>query len=69
MRLTDCIDNALCVLFYLSVRPSGLSTIREMADAYGISGDPLTKVVQQPGDPGPVETVRGRRGALRLFRS
>ena len=66
MRLTDYTDYALRVLLYLSVRPSGLSTIQEIADAYGISRNHLMKIVQQLGDLGWVETVRGRRGGLRL---
>ncbi|KND56612.1 Nitrite-sensitive transcriptional repressor NsrR [Candidatus Paraburkholderia kirkii] len=54
------------VLLYLSVRPSGLSTIQEISDAYGISKNHLMKVVQQLGELGWVETVRGRNGGLRL---
>jgi Rrf2 family transcriptional regulator, nitric oxide-sensitive transcriptional repressor len=66
MRLTDYTDYALRVLLYLSVRPSGLSTIQEISDAYGISKNHLMKVVQQLGELGWVETVRGRNGGLRL---
>ncbi|VXC09164.1 hypothetical protein BURKHO8Y_190027 [Burkholderia sp. 8Y] len=66
MRLTDYTDYALRVLLYLSVRPARLSTIREISDAYGISKNHLMKIVQQLGERGWVETVRGRRGGLRL---
>ncbi|SAL79196.1 Rrf2 family transcriptional regulator [Caballeronia arvi] len=66
MRLTDYTDYALRVLLYLSVRPSGLSTIQEISDAYGISKNHLMKIVQQLGELGWVETVRGRNGGLRL---
>ncbi|WP_248319963.1 MULTISPECIES: Rrf2 family transcriptional regulator [unclassified Caballeronia] len=66
MRLTDYTDYALRVLLYLSVRPARLSTIREISDAYGISKNHLMKIVQQLGDLGWVETVRGRHGGLRL---
>ncbi|WP_244815865.1 Rrf2 family transcriptional regulator [Caballeronia sp. Lep1P3] len=66
MRLTDYTDYALRVLLYLSVRPAGLSTIQEISDAYGISKNHLMKIVQQLGELGWVETVRGRRGGLRL---
>jgi Rrf2 family transcriptional regulator, nitric oxide-sensitive transcriptional repressor len=66
MRLTDYTDYSLRVLLYLSVRPSGLSTIQEISDAYGISKNHLMKVVQQLGELGWVETVRGRNGGLRL---
>ena len=66
MRLTDYTDYALRVLLYLSVRPSGLSTIQEISDAYGISKNHLMKIVQQLGELGWVETVRGRNGGLRI---
>ncbi|SAK87047.1 Rrf2 family transcriptional regulator [Caballeronia ptereochthonis] len=66
MRLTDYTDYALRVLLYLSVRSSGLSTIQEISDAYGISKNHLMKIVQQLGELGWVETVRGRNGGLRL---
>ncbi|CCD40356.1 Nitrite-sensitive transcriptional repressor NsrR [Candidatus Paraburkholderia kirkii UZHbot1] len=66
MRLTDYTDYALRVLLYLSVRPAGLSTIQEISDAYGISKNHLMKIVQQLGQLGWVETVRGRNGGLRL---
>jgi Rrf2 family transcriptional regulator, nitric oxide-sensitive transcriptional repressor len=65
MRLTDYTDYSLRVLIYLSVRPSGLSTIQEISDAYGISKNHLMKIVQQLGELGWVETVRGRNGGLR----
>jgi Rrf2 family nitric oxide-sensitive transcriptional repressor len=66
MRLTDYTDYALRVLLYLSVRPAGLSTIQEISDAYGVSKNHLMKIVQQLGELGWVETVRGRNGGLRL---
>ncbi|CAL8473825.1 HTH-type transcriptional regulator NsrR [Caballeronia sp. S22] len=66
MRLTDYTDYSLRVLLYLSVRPSGLSTIQEISDAYGISKNHLMKIVQQLGELGWVETVRGRNGGLRI---
>jgi Rrf2 family transcriptional regulator, nitric oxide-sensitive transcriptional repressor len=66
MRLTDYTDYSLRVLLYLSVRPAGLSTIQEISDAYGISKNHLMKIVQQLGELGWVETVRGRNGGLRL---
>jgi Rrf2 family nitric oxide-sensitive transcriptional repressor len=66
MRLTDYTDYALRVVLYLAVRGEGLSTIQDIADAYGISKNHLMKVVQQLGELGWVETVRGRNGGLRL---
>jgi Rrf2 family nitric oxide-sensitive transcriptional repressor len=66
MRLTDYTDYALRVLLYLAVRGDGLSTIQDVSQAYGISKNHLMKVVQQLGERGWVETVRGRNGGLRL---
>ncbi|WGS48281.1 Rrf2 family transcriptional regulator [Paraburkholderia sp. D15] len=66
MRLTDYTDYSLRVLLYLAVRGEGLSTIQDISDAYGISKNHLMKVVQQLGELGWVETVRGRNGGLRL---
>ena len=66
MRLTDYTDYSLRVLLYLAVRGKGLSTIQDISDAYGISKNHLMKVVQQLGELGWVETVRGRNGGLRL---
>ncbi|BAN23375.1 Rrf2 family transcriptional regulator [Caballeronia insecticola] len=66
MRLTDYTDYSLRILLYLSVRPSGLSTIQDISDAYGISKNHLMKIVQQLGELGWVDTVRGRNGGLRL---
>jgi Rrf2 family nitric oxide-sensitive transcriptional repressor len=66
MRLTDYTDYALRVMLFLSVHRDGLSTIQDISDAYGISKNHLMKVVQQLGELGWVDTVRGRHGGLRL---
>lgn len=66
MRLTDYTDYALRVMLYLAVRRDGLSTIQDISDAYGISKNHLMKVVQQLGERGWIDTIRGRHGGLRL---
>ena len=66
MRLTLHTDYALRVLMFLGLRPGGLSSIREIAQAYGISENHLVKVVHRLGQSGLVETVRGRGGGMRL---
>lgn len=54
---------------YVAAHPDRLTTIREMAAAYGISQNHLMKVVFELGRHGVLETVRGRRGGIRLARS
>jgi Rrf2 family nitric oxide-sensitive transcriptional repressor len=70
MRLTVYTDYTLRVLMYLALRyPSGeLATIEQIATAYGISRNHLTKIVHQMGLHGLIATVRGRAGGMRLAR-
>lgn len=68
MRLTVYSDYSLRLLMYLALRPERLSTIKEIAEAYGISSNHLMKVVHQLGLAGYVETTRGRKGGMRLGR-
>ena len=68
MRLTVYTDYSLRLLIYAALKPDGLVNISEVADAYGISRNHLTKVVHQLGIAGFLETVRGKGGGLRLSR-
>lgn len=68
MRLTVYSDYSLRLLMYLAVRPERLSTIQEVAKAYGISVNHLMKVAHELGQADYIETVRGRGGGLRLKR-
>ena len=68
MRLTVYSDYALRMLIYLAIKTDGLATVGEIAEAYGISKNHLTKVAHELGIRGYVETVRGRGGGLRLGR-
>jgi Rrf2 family nitric oxide-sensitive transcriptional repressor len=69
MRLTAFSDYTLRTLMYLALRPEALCTIDEIAAAYGISANHLTKVVHQAAQAGEVKTVRGQHGGLRLARA
>ncbi len=69
MQLTQFSDFALRTLIYLSLRRDRLSTIEEVAGAFGVSESHLTKVVHRLGKLGVAETQRGRHGGLRLARA
>ena len=66
MRLTQYTDYALRVLVFLGSRNEGLSSIAEIARAYDISQNHLMKVVQHLGHLGYIQTLRGRKGGIRL---
>jgi Rrf2 family nitric oxide-sensitive transcriptional repressor len=71
MRLTQHTDYAIRVLMYAASRwtregDAALSSIREIAEAYGVSENHLMKVVNRLANEGLLETVRGRNGGLRL---
>lgn len=66
MRLTFYSDYSLRLLMYAALKPGALITIQEVAEAYGISKNHLTKVAFDLGRAGLVESVRGRGGGIRL---
>ena len=73
MRLTTFSDYTLRTMIYLALQgrsggPAALCTIDEIAAAYGISANHLTKVVHQSAQAGDIQTVRGQGGGLRLAR-
>ncbi|ARW16746.1 Protein aau3 [Komagataeibacter europaeus] len=68
MRLTLHTDYALRTLIYLGIHTDRLTSIREVAQAYGISENHLVKIIHKLGQAGFVETIRGRNGGLKLGR-
>ena len=68
MKLTLYTDYAIRVVMQLAVGGERLSSIGEISQRYGISQNHLMKVVQDLGNAGYVETVRGRNGGIRLAR-
>jgi Rrf2 family nitric oxide-sensitive transcriptional repressor len=68
MRLTDYTDYALRVLMHLGTHPGQTITIREIANAHGISHNHLSKIVYHLGQLGILTTLRGRAGGIRLAR-
>lgn len=71
MRLTLYADYTLRVMMYLALkaRAGGGATIQEMADAYRIPRNHLTKIVNELAHHHFIETTRGRAGGARLVRS
>ncbi len=67
MRLTLYTDFSLRILIYLGAKKRDeLSTIQEISNAYQISKNHLMKVSHELGKAGYIETVRGRKGGIRL---
>lgn len=68
MKLTSFTDYSLRVLIYLAAQPERRATIAEIASAFAISENHLTKVVHFLGKSGWLANVRGKGGGLSLAR-
>lgn len=68
MRLTRYTDYALRTLLFVAERPERLCSIAEIADHHRMSKNTIMKVVSDLALAGYLETVRGRRGGVRLAR-
>lgn len=69
MRLTRQSSYAIRTLIYCAVNEPGLSRVADIAKAHGISELFLFKLIKPLVEGGLIETVRGRRGGLKLGRS
>ncbi len=68
MRLTLHTDFALRVLIQVGLNGGKLTTISDIAQSFDISKQHLMKVVNDLGQKGYLDTVRGRNGGIRLMR-
>lgn len=68
MRLTRQSSYAIRTLMYCAVNDPGLSRVADIAKAHSISELFLFKLIKPLVDAGLIETVRGRKGGIRLGR-
>jgi Rrf2 family iron-responsive transcriptional regulator len=68
MRLTRQSSYAIRTLIYCAVNAPGLSRIGDIAKAHAISELFLFKLIKPLVEAGLIETVRGRKGVIRLGR-
>ena len=66
MRLTAFTDYSLRVLVFLAAQPGRRATIAEIATAFDVKENHLTKVVHFLGKAGLLANVRGKGGGLGL---
>ena len=66
MQMTKYSDYSLRALIYLGLNRHRRCTIREIAEAYGISENHLMKLIHQLGQEGYITTIRGKNGGLEL---
>ena len=66
MRLSKQSNYAVRALIYCAANPTGLSRIRDIGTAFGVSEMFLFKILVPVGRSGLLETVRGRNGGVRL---
>jgi Rrf2 family iron-responsive transcriptional regulator len=69
MRLTRQTSYAIRTLVYCAVNTPGLSRVADIAKAHGISELFLFKLIKPLVENGLLQTVRGRKGGIRLGRA
>ena len=68
MRFTLYTDFALRTLIQVALNDGKLTTIKDIAQIFGISKASLMKVINDLSQNGYLHTVRGRNGGIRLMR-
>tara|TARA_R110001592_G_scaffold29350_19_gene106743 strand:+ start:726 stop:1157 length:432 start_codon:yes stop_codon:yes gene_type:complete len=66
MQLTSFTDYGLRTLMYLAVHTDRLSSVKEIADHYGISRNHLVKVVHRLSQLSYIETTKGKGGGIKI---
>jgi Rrf2 family nitric oxide-sensitive transcriptional repressor len=67
VQLTTFTDYGLRTLIYLATLPEGeLASISQVTDVYQVSRNHMVKVINKLGQLGFVQTVRGKKGGIRL---
>lgn len=66
MQLTLFTDYALRSLIFLAAKPHENSSVKEIAEHYGISRNHLVKVVHKMSTLGLVESSKGKGGGIKL---
>ncbi len=66
MQLTKHTDYAFRTLIYLASNPEQLANIQQIAETFELSKSHLMKVVNKLVNQGWVESIRGKKGGIRL---
>lgn len=66
MQLTIFTDYGLRTLMFLTARPEQTSSVREIADYYGISYNHLVKVSHKLAQLGFITSTKGKGGGLKI---
>lgn len=69
MQLTIFTDYGLRTLMFLASRPDRLCSVKEVAEAYGISRNHLVKVVHRLAQLGYIESSKGKGGGIKLAKA
>ena len=66
MQLTSFTDYGLRTLMFLARKPEAKSSVKEIADYYGISRNHLVKVVHKLAQLGYIQSTKGKGGGISI---